>query len=87
VEVLQEPLLEALKVYSRQRRPSMPLVFPKALMKIADLRCISAKGNPGCEIGLSDLAAILVIWVGIQGRIEFRTQHNGQSSHDFQRRS
>jgi len=46
VEVLQEPLLEALKVYSRQRRPSMPLVFPKALMKIADLRCISAKGNP-----------------------------------------
>ncbi|KAG7282944.1 hypothetical protein CRUP_028461 [Coryphaenoides rupestris] len=25
VEVLQEPLLEALKVYSRQRRPSMPL--------------------------------------------------------------
>ncbi|KAK0149556.1 Retinoic acid receptor beta [Merluccius polli] len=44
VEVLQEPLLEALKVYSRQRRPSMPLVFPKALMKIADLRCISAKG-------------------------------------------
>ncbi|KAJ3597302.1 hypothetical protein NHX12_000830 [Muraenolepis orangiensis] len=44
VEVLQEPLLEALKVYSRRRRPSMPLVFPKALMKITDLRCISAKG-------------------------------------------
>ncbi|KAI9999844.1 hypothetical protein NQD34_011687 [Periophthalmus magnuspinnatus] len=44
VEVLQEPLLEALKVYSRRRRPSMPLMFPKALMKITDLRTISAKG-------------------------------------------
>ncbi|KAJ0066639.1 hypothetical protein NL108_016473, partial [Boleophthalmus pectinirostris] len=43
VEVLQEPLLEALKVYSRRRRPSMPLMFPKALMKITDLRTISAK--------------------------------------------
>lgn len=45
VEVLQEPLLEALKIYSRKRRPSMPLVFPKALMKITDLRSISAKGE------------------------------------------
>lgn len=45
VDVLQEPLLEALKVYSRKRRPSMPLVFPKALMKITDLRNISAKGQ------------------------------------------
>ncbi|KAM8735080.1 retinoic acid receptor beta-like isoform 4-T4 [Acanthopagrus schlegelii] len=44
VEVLQEPLLEALKIYSRKRRPSMPLMFPKALMKITDLRSISAKG-------------------------------------------
>nr|XP_046256014.1 retinoic acid receptor beta-like isoform X2 [Scatophagus argus] len=44
VEVLQEPLLEALKIYSRRRRPSMPLMFPKALMKITDLRSISAKG-------------------------------------------
>lgn len=44
VEVLQEPLLEALKVYSRKRRPSMPLMFPRALMKITDLRTISAKG-------------------------------------------
>lgn len=44
VEVLQEPLLEALKIYSRKRRPSMPLMFPKALMKITDLRTISAKG-------------------------------------------
>uniref|UniRef100_A0A3Q4AG97 Retinoic acid receptor beta n=1 Tax=Mola mola TaxID=94237 RepID=A0A3Q4AG97_MOLML len=44
VEVLQEPLLEALKIYSRKRRPSRPLMFPKALMKITDLRSISAKG-------------------------------------------
>ncbi|XP_010888170.1 retinoic acid receptor beta isoform X2 [Esox lucius] len=44
VEVLQEPLLEALKIYSRKRRPSMPLMFPKVLMKITDLRSISAKG-------------------------------------------
>ncbi|XP_046892081.1 retinoic acid receptor beta-like [Hypomesus transpacificus] len=44
VEVLQEPLLEALKIYSRKRRPSMPLMFPKALMKITDLRTISTKG-------------------------------------------
>ncbi|XP_039974580.1 retinoic acid receptor beta-like isoform X1 [Xiphias gladius] len=44
VEVLQEPLLEALKIYSRKRRPSMPLMFPRALMKITDLRSISAKG-------------------------------------------
>lgn len=45
MEVLQEPLLEALKIYSRKRRPSMPLMFPKALMKITDLRSISAKGQ------------------------------------------
>lgn len=45
MEVLQEPLLEALKIYSRKRRPSMPLMFPKALMKITDLRTISAKGQ------------------------------------------
>ncbi|XP_061530759.1 retinoic acid receptor beta-like isoform X1 [Phycodurus eques] len=44
VESLQEPLLEALKIYSRKRRPSVPLLFPKALMKITDLRSISAKG-------------------------------------------
>lgn len=44
VEILQEPLLEALKIYSRKRRPSMPLMFPKVLMKITDLRSISAKG-------------------------------------------
>ncbi|KAJ8367358.1 hypothetical protein AAFF_G00320570 [Aldrovandia affinis] len=44
VEQLQEPLLEALKIYGRQRRPSMPHIFPKTLMKITDLRSISAKG-------------------------------------------
>ncbi|KAG9335652.1 hypothetical protein JZ751_004303, partial [Albula glossodonta] len=47
VDQLQEPLLEALKIYVRRRRPSMPHMFPKILMKITDLRSISAKGqNP-----------------------------------------
>ncbi|KAG7457528.1 hypothetical protein MATL_G00228000 [Megalops atlanticus] len=44
VEQLQEPLLEALKIYVRKRRPGMPHMFPKTLMKITDLRSISAKG-------------------------------------------
>ncbi|KAK6327636.1 hypothetical protein J4Q44_G00032810 [Coregonus suidteri] len=44
VDHLQEPLLEALKIYVRKRRPSKPHMFPKALMKITDLRSISAKG-------------------------------------------
>ncbi|XP_043922814.1 retinoic acid receptor beta isoform X2 [Protopterus annectens] len=44
VDKLQEPLLEALKIYIRKRRPSKPHMFPKILMKIADLRSISAKG-------------------------------------------
>ncbi|XDV34362.1 hypothetical protein PO909_004526 [Leuciscus waleckii] len=44
VDKLQEPLLEALKIYVRKRRPSKPHMFPKTLMKITDLRSISAKG-------------------------------------------
>lgn len=44
VDVLQEPLLEALKIYVRRRRPHKPHMFPKMLMKITDLRSISAKG-------------------------------------------
>ncbi|KAL6474871.1 hypothetical protein MHYP_G00159110 [Metynnis hypsauchen] len=44
VDVLQEPLLEALKLYVRRRRPHKPHMFPKMLMKITDLRSISAKG-------------------------------------------
>lgn len=55
--MLQEPLLEALKVYVRKRRPSRPHMFPKMLMKITDLRSISAKGEapggtPPCPPGL-----------------------------------
>lgn len=47
MDQLQEPLLEALKIYVRKRRPSKPHMFPKTLMKITDLRSISAKGrNP-----------------------------------------
>ncbi|XP_057214149.1 retinoic acid receptor alpha-A isoform X3 [Triplophysa rosa] len=44
VDALQEPLLEALKNYVRNRRPNKPHMFPKMLMKITDLRSISAKG-------------------------------------------
>ncbi|KAM6039006.1 retinoic acid receptor gamma isoform 3-T3 [Chlamydotis macqueenii] len=44
VEQLQEPLLEALRVYARRRRPRQPHMFPRMLMKITDLRGISAKG-------------------------------------------
>lgn len=44
VDILQEPLLEALKIYVRRRRPHKPHMFPKMLMKITDLRSISAKG-------------------------------------------
>ncbi|XP_009281350.1 PREDICTED: retinoic acid receptor alpha, partial [Aptenodytes forsteri] len=44
VDKLQEPLLEALKIYVRKRRPNKPHMFPKMLMKITDLRSISAKG-------------------------------------------
>ncbi|KAM9783739.1 retinoic acid receptor alpha-B-like [Syngnathus typhle] len=44
VDVLQEPMLEALKLYVRRRRPDKPCMFPKILMKITDLRSISVKG-------------------------------------------
>ncbi|KAK0151105.1 Retinoic acid receptor alpha-B [Merluccius polli] len=44
VDILQEPLLEALKIYVRRRRPDKPSMFPKMLMKITDLRSISVKG-------------------------------------------
>lgn len=45
MDKLQEPLLEALKIYVRKRRPNKPHMFPKMLMKITDLRSISAKGE------------------------------------------
>ncbi|TSL61222.1 Retinoic acid receptor gamma-A [Bagarius yarrelli] len=44
VDRLQEPLLEALKIYARRRRPNKPYMFPRMLMKITDLRGISTKG-------------------------------------------
>lgn len=57
VDKLQEPLLEALKIYTRRRRPNKPHMFPRMLMKVTDLRGISTKGEPGfhldnCEIKL-----------------------------------
>ncbi|NXD31646.1 RARGB protein, partial [Spelaeornis formosus] len=45
VEQLQEPLLEALRVYARRRRPRQPQRFPQMLLKITDLRGISTKGE------------------------------------------
>lgn len=45
VDKLQEPLLEALKIYARRRRPNKPHMFPRMLMKITDLRGISTKGE------------------------------------------
>lgn len=50
MDQLQEPLLEALKIYVRKRRPSKPHMFPKTLMKITDLRSISAKGRNPLEL-------------------------------------
>lgn len=47
VDKLQEPLLEALKIYARRRRPNKPHMFPRMLMKITDLRGISTKGRRG----------------------------------------
>lgn len=44
VERLQEPLLEALRVYTRYNRPKQPQMFAKMLMKITDLRSISIEG-------------------------------------------
>lgn len=46
VDKLQEPLLEALKIYTRRRRPNKPHMFPRMLMKVTDLRGISTKGQP-----------------------------------------
>lgn len=51
VDKLQEPLLEALKIYVRKRRPNRPHMFPKMLMKITDLRSISAKGEAPAALG------------------------------------
>lgn len=45
VDKLQEPLLEALKIYARRRRPNKPHMVPRMLMKITDLRGISTKGQ------------------------------------------
>jgi len=44
VEKLQELLTEGLRYYMRKRRPDMPIIFPKLITKLADLRSISLKG-------------------------------------------
>ncbi|XP_047199668.1 retinoic acid receptor alpha-A-like [Hippoglossus stenolepis] len=59
VDVLQEPLLEALKIYVRRRRPDKPCMFPKILMKITDLRSISVKGETHTDADACDSADIV----------------------------
>lgn len=59
VDVLQEPLLEALKIYVRRRRPHKPHMFPKMLMKITDLRSISAKGLWSTPVFICDLKRLV----------------------------
>lgn len=54
VDKLQEPLLEALKIYARRRRPNKPHMFPRMLMKITDLRGISTKGQYEGTVRLSN---------------------------------
>lgn len=41
VDKLQEPLLEALRLYARRRRPSQPYMFPRMLMKITEKHTMS----------------------------------------------
>ena len=45
VQEVQEPLIEALRLYSRHRRPQEPLIFPQLVMKLYDLRTISMRGK------------------------------------------
>lgn len=45
VQEVQEPLIEALRLYSRHRRPQEPLIFPQLVMKLYDLRTISMRGS------------------------------------------
>ena len=45
IEELQGSVLEALKHYSHRRRPTQPNTFAKMLVKMADLRALSLKGE------------------------------------------
>lgn len=65
VEKLQEPLLEALKVYARRRRPHQPHMFPRMLMKITDLRGISTKGEG--DKGVPGPPGEHVVWGQLRG--------------------
>ena len=51
VESFQEPILEALKHYTRRRHSSQPHAFAKMLMKMTDLRSISVKGMYNSHFG------------------------------------
>jgi len=45
IEKIQETLLRSLRIYSRTRRPNNPVIYPKLLMKIYELRAISVRGS------------------------------------------
>jgi len=45
VNKIQEFLLESLKIYSRSRRPDYPVIYPKLIMLLYHIRCISVIGN------------------------------------------
>jgi len=45
VQEHQEPLIEALRIYSRKRRPDHPLIYPQLIMKLYDLRKLSISGS------------------------------------------
>lgn len=62
MDKLQEPLLEALKIYVRKRRPNKPHMFPKMLMKITDLRSISAKGERWGRAGRGSVSQGSIPW-------------------------
>ena len=42
---IQEYLLESLRIYSRNRRPDYPVIYPKLIMLLYHLRSISVIGK------------------------------------------
>ncbi len=63
VDRLQEPLLEALKIYARRRRPDKPHMFPRMLMKVTDLRGISTKGQFTSQKKYMEITSALLFWL------------------------
>ena len=66
IEKLQEPYLETLRVYLKQRRPKEMLILPKMLMKLTELRSINNQHSEylfGLKLRDQDLPPLLnEIW-------------------------